>query len=50
MRYQGQVASLMPAGFNAMGSAIEAVMNFPIEQKCTNKNCPAKYVIEGWVY
>lgn len=49
MRYQGQITSIIPAGVNAMSVALESIMNFPIEQKCTNKNCPAKYVFEGFV-
>lgn len=49
MRYQGQVASIIPAGVNAMSVAIETIMSFPIETKCTNKNCPAKYLFEGFV-
>ncbi len=48
MRYQGQVASIIPAGVQAMSMAMDALMTFPIEQKCTNKNCPAKYVFEGF--
>ena len=48
-RYQGQVVAIIPAGVNAMNTALDSVMNFPFEQKCTNKNCPAKYVVEGTV-
>jgi len=49
MRYQGQVVNIIPAGVNAMTMAISSVMSFPLETKCTNKNCPAKYLVEGFV-
>lgn len=50
LRYQGQVATIIPAGIHAMSVAIENLMDFPIEAKCTNKNCPAKYVFESFAF
>gem|GEM_PF-3990194 len=48
LRYQGQAINIIPAGVEAMSMAIDSVMSFPMETKCNNKNCPAKYLFEGF--
>ncbi len=50
LRFQGSVVAIIPAGINAMSIAVTDLMAFPLEAKCSNRNCIAKYIFEGMTF